>query len=194
MTPVKRLRSILYDTATVISLLLCIGAALMWKRSRHAIDQVSAARNGFDRDGAVIRRVVGITSHPSRVEFNIGYIRAENFGAVIEGAQPGVHFSHAPINSNLFGTHRIVWRRFGVAYVVLPDGSNQVISVHYWAIVCALALIPGLWIVRRLRRRKRMAANTCPVCGYDMRATPQRCPECGTAGRAQALPPASSPL
>lgn len=34
-------------------------------------------------------------------------------------------------------------------------------------------------VLDNAKRRKRRAALQCLHCGYDLRATPTRCPECG---------------
>ena len=42
--------------------------------------------------------------------------------------------------------------------------------------------IPALCVVMWIRyreRRRRWDHDACPECGYDLRASPGRCPECG---------------
>jgi hypothetical protein len=50
------------------------------------------------------------------------------------------------------------------------------------ALVVLLGLLPVLLLLPlSLVRRRRIRSRRCPVCGYDLRASADRCPECGTA-------------
>ena len=62
-----------------------------------------------------------------------------------------------------------------------PRRDNYTIAVPYWALA-AVALAPAAWrpAASELRRRRRRA-GLCARCGYDLRATPEQCPECGAS-------------
>jgi hypothetical protein len=57
------------------------------------------------------------------------------------------------------------------------------VVVPYWslALACLFPLMMPILVavLRTRRRRRREARHQCPSCGYDLRATPGRCPECG---------------
>lgn len=57
--------------------------------------------------------------------------------------------------------------------------SGWVLRIRYWILVLFTALLPGVEAFRLVRRRSARP-GTCQVCGYDLRETPARCPECGT--------------
>ena len=83
-------------------------------------------------------------------------------------------------NRRGFGFH--VARTRGRPVGNWTHGNRLLLLVYtpYWLPQTASAILPTLWLVLRLRARRRRRTGLCPTCGYDLRATPDRCPECGT--------------
>jgi Zn ribbon nucleic-acid-binding protein len=61
--------------------------------------------------------------------------------------------------------------------------ANWRIRIPGWACLLVTAMLPSLQVKRYLaaRRENRVHRGLCVCCGYDLRESPERCPECGTA-------------
>jgi len=73
------------------------------------------------------------------------------------------------------------WRAMGFE-VIASDMrfGHFVVVIPFWAIFLPLAGLTSWAWVRWYRRREWQQPGRCQKCGYDLRATSDRCPECGT--------------
>ncbi len=78
------------------------------------------------------------------------------------------------------------WNRLGLYYgksdvaFSFTDEHHRTLMIPAW-LVALLLFVPSVFVLRRhwWLARHRNRAGLCPVCGYDLRASPNQCPECG---------------
>jgi hypothetical protein len=100
---------------------------------------------------------------------------------------PSIHVSIGDGGDDVFiGRHRV-----GI-FAIGPGGRDwymRGIDIHWLLLTLIFSLWPAFTLYRT-RRRRRFASDRCQRCGYDLRATPDCCPECGTPAK---LPMVASP-
>ncbi len=61
-----------------------------------------------------------------------------------------------------------------------PQFDDFKLFVPSWSVIIPLVAFQGIWLCKWLKGSRREKQGMCQSCGYDLRATPDRCPECGT--------------
>jgi len=204
----------LVNSLTIVSLLLLGGTVALWVRSESVQDRVffqtAPAGRGFSN--------WQFTAEHGRVAFYADVVRfpptvdaAAAADAALRGGYTGgvdarrvfragaTRYADNPVWSyeprgfwnqgRPLAVHQVdrgleLWGVKGVAL------ERWVLDLPMGCVVVLFVLLPGVRLVRWTIRRRRRGARpgVCARCGYDLRATPQQCPECGTfrAGRAPA--------
>ncbi len=208
----RRLRRILLLGSTALGLLLCIAVVALWARSRTVVvERIIVAR----QDGMVCNLFVDFSEqsvratvveafpHPAVAER--GHILVQkalaHYGHAyyvdVRGAEHvfdhlGVHYS------SRFGTPELADAELIVDQVRVRNRAvgprpvlERSLTLHFGALFTiglTVAFLPwSLPLLGAVRRRRRRLTGKCFACGYDLRASPARCPECG-AVREEARP------
>jgi hypothetical protein len=97
------------------------------------------------------------------------------------GAPPEVSFTFATPPPPPFVLHRVLGIEAGAVHYFGNEAPRyRVVTIPAAYLAAPLSVLPALWLLRLVRRRRRGKAGRCAGCGYDLRASQGRCPECGS--------------
>jgi hypothetical protein len=173
----------LFTILSAVSLVLCVATCVFEAQGVGMFEVIDAAHWREDPQTTRLSEI-SITGFEGRICIGISrndFKPAAHIAGLRATCHQGLNYKRMP---NVVS-----------ALVYLPQngfkrraGENKLVKIVAWelvfpawlAIVLSAVLPMGWTISRFLRwRAKAVAFSTCQTCGYDLRATPERCPECG---------------
>jgi hypothetical protein len=198
------MRRKLFNLLATISLLLCAAMTVLWVRSYRTVDtqrwsrlpteyclQSAFGAVEFTRSEHVHpEESLSELSYPSWTKWSSpdgsGYCR---LGPRVPWHDPifmvcGLRFDK--------GTYVVPLFNNGYEWVTATY-RHTFLAVPYWLLIVLTATVPMGWIPKMMRlhqQRRRQSSGLCVRCGYDLRASPARCPECGAVPTSPPAPAA----
>ena len=166
----------LLNLLSALSLLLCAAVVAMWVRSHWVGDRLSRQADGRAHAVYSGRGGFGVScltnGQPPR---GLRWQRVNAPDYPFTATSPPT-----PAERLGFQSYKGAVRFGGLDRPPMPFRN---VVVPYWAVSVAAAA-PSVAIMaltaRRRRRERRLSGGLCPSCGYDLRASPNQCPECGS--------------
>ena len=159
--------------STVASLLILAAAVVMWVRSYRVADAVQRFTPGhyvelFSDDGRFGTRLTTFPRARSRTAGDLAWRH--------ETRKPG-NFAGPRGDSTRDG---LGFKRVTFTH---PRGGYRltIVALPWWLAAGGASVIPIVAGIARFRRGRPVRVGFCRACGYDLRASPERCPECGAA-------------
>jgi hypothetical protein len=188
----RRLGRHLSTFCSAVSLLLFVSVCVLWVRSYIGMD-IFFSPTGYAVTPEYVRTTgTSVSLSRGRIfwkratqDYPTPYERA-----VREGHNLNDGFRHVFHKGSRFSPEG--WARFGLhagsRTTVRPAARTDTLTessvwliVPLWLFAIVTATPAVAWFVKYRRRRWRVLVGLCPTCGYDYRASPERCPECGTS-------------
>ena len=185
----------LLNLLTVLSMLLCGAAGALWVRSYFASDAATYARDRVSADGYKRFNYL-LISHRGQLVFLVSSQDFRPLPPGVAGRMADEYRRHT--SGGVFDVHRHnlsppymmpaggwwVRRGFSHSHFGAPQtptiyNEQSQFTAPHWAAVAAAGLLPAAYAAHRGRARRKERPGVCRSCGYDLRATPGRCPECG---------------
>jgi len=166
-------------TVTVVSALLAVGVCCFWVRSYLFTDQFSWSAC---RDGAAFSRRTNCTilSAAGRTNLSVWWEYSSN------RCQLRKFFFHKSSRGGRLLSHNLT--RLGFYHIrasyprtspSLPPHTIITQGAPHWFFLVPTLPYPLSRVPGWLRQRRRVKRGLCIGCGYDLRGSSDRCPECG---------------
>ena len=143
--------------------ILLAATLAVWVRSYHYADTVDLLRSADDQ-------TVSLDSRRGRLTLTTAPFRA-SYGVSGRDTRWACEWLHDRPDTPPDAFRGFGWER-------LPGG--WALHVPHWAVILLLTFLAAWRLSAHLRRARDARQGLCPTCGYDLRASPDRCPECGT--------------